>query len=61
MALRSASLLFRSSPNPGSAAITVGGIVYLSRNGMHNVEDPPLVADLRRLLPAEEAQRLQRL
>ena len=44
-----------------SAAITVGGIVYLSRNGVHKVEYPTLVADLLRLLPTEEAQRLQRL
>ena len=43
------------------AAITVGGIVYLSRNGVHQVEYPTLVADLLRLLPAEQAQRLQRL
>ena len=42
-------------------AITVGGIVYLSRNGAHQVEYPTLVADLLRLLPAEAAQRLQRL
>ena len=39
----------------------MGGIVYLSRNGVHKVEYPTLVADLLRLLPAEEAQRLQRL
>ena len=39
----------------------MGGIVYLSRNGVHQVEYPTLVADLLRLLPAEEAQRLQRL
>ena len=44
-----------------SAAITVGGIVYLSRNGMHQVEYPTLVADLLRLLPADAAQRLQSL
>jgi tetratricopeptide (TPR) repeat protein len=44
-----------------SAAITVGGIVYLSRNGVHQVEYPTLVADLLRLLPAEEALRLQRV
>ena len=35
--------------------------MYLSRNGVHQVEYPTLVADLLRLLPAEEAQRLQRL
>ena len=39
-----------------AAAITVGGIVYLSRNGVHKVEYPTLVADLLRLLPAEEAR-----
>ncbi len=44
-----------------SAAITVGGIVYLSRNSLHQVEYPTLVADLLRLLPAGEAQRLQHL
>ena len=44
-----------------STAITVGGIVYLSSNGMHQVEYPTLVADLLRLLPADAAQRLQRL
>ena len=42
-------------------AIAVGGIVYLSSNGMHQVEYPTLVADLLRLLPADAAQRLQRL
>ncbi len=44
-----------------SAAITVGGIVYLSRNGVHKVEYPTLVADLLRLVPAAAAQRLQRI
>ncbi len=44
-----------------SAAITVGGIVYLSSNGVHQVQYPTLVADLLRLVPAEEAQRLRRL
>jgi tetratricopeptide (TPR) repeat protein len=43
------------------AAITVGGIVYLSRNGVHRVEYPTLVADLLRLLSTEEAHRLQRI
>ena len=43
------------------ARITAGGIVYLSRNGAHQVEYPALVADLLRLLPAGTAQRLQRL
>ena len=41
------------------ANITVGGIVYLSHNGVHKVEYPTLLADLLRLLPADEAQRLQ--
>jgi tetratricopeptide (TPR) repeat protein len=44
-----------------SAAVTVGGIVYLSRNGMHKVEYPTLVADLLRLLPVSTAGRLQRV
>ena len=43
------------------AAITVGGIVYLSSNGLHQVQYPTLVADLLRLLPADAAQRLQAL
>jgi hypothetical protein len=38
--------------------ISVGGIVYLSSNGVHKVEYPTLVADLLRLLPADTAQRL---
>ena len=42
-------------------AITVGGIVYLSSNGAHQVQYPTLVADLLRLLPAGAAGRLQRL
>ena len=41
--------------------ITVGGIVYLSHRGVHQVEYPTLVADLLRLLSANVAQRLQRL
>jgi len=41
--------------------ITVGGIVYLSSKGVHQVDYPTLVGDLPRLLPAAEAQRLQRL
>jgi tetratricopeptide (TPR) repeat protein len=44
-----------------AAEVTVGGIVYLSRNGVRKVEYPTLVADLLRLLPAAEAERLQRL
>jgi tetratricopeptide (TPR) repeat protein len=43
------------------AMTTVGGIVYLSRNGVHQVEYPTLVSDLLRLLPADTAQPLQRL
>jgi hypothetical protein len=38
------------------ATITVGGIVYLSRNGVHKVEYPTLVADLLRLLPTDRAR-----
>jgi len=44
-----------------STAITVGGIVYLSRNGTHQVDYPTLVADLLRLLPSEDAHRLRRI
>ena len=36
------------------AGITAGGIVYLSRNGAHQVQYPTLVADLLRLLPADD-------
>ena len=43
------------------ARITARGIVYLSRNSAHKVEYPTLVADLLRLLPAGESERLQRL
>ena len=43
------------------AAVKAGGIVYLSRNGAHQVDYPTLVADLLRLLPQQEARRLQRL
>ena len=43
------------------ATISVGGIVYLSRNGAHQVDYPTLVADLLRLLPIDDARRLQRL
>ena len=41
------------------ATVSVGGIVYLSRNGLHQVGYPTLIADLLRLLPAGTAQRLQ--
>ncbi len=41
--------------------ISVGGIVYLSHNGVHQVNYPTLVADLLRLLPDDQTQRLQRL
>src|SRR3954452_11577755 len=41
------------------AAITVGGIVYLSHNGVHQVTYPTLVTDLLRLVPAKAARRLQ--
>ena len=43
------------------AKVKVGGIVYLSRNSTHQVQYPTLVADLLRLLPGGEAQRLQRM
>ena len=43
------------------ADFTVGGIVYLSRNGLHQVEYPTLVADLLHLLSADAARRLQSL
>ncbi len=43
------------------AKVTVGGIVYLSRNGVHKVDYPTLVADLLRLLPAGQADRLRRV
>ena len=49
------------TPDGEAAGITLGGIVYLSRNGMHTVDYPTLVADLLRLLPADEAERLRRL
>jgi tetratricopeptide (TPR) repeat protein len=48
-------------PGPDGAAVSVGGIVYLSRNGVHKVEYPTMVADLLRLLPAQEAGRLEDL
>ena len=41
--------------------VAVGGIIYLSHNGTHQVDYPTLTADLLRLLPAHEAQRLRRL
>jgi tetratricopeptide (TPR) repeat protein len=44
-----------------SAAISVSGIVYLSRHGVHKVEYPTLIADLLRLLPTEAAEQLQLL
>ena len=43
-----------------AAPIVVGGIAYLSSNGVHRVNYPTLVTDLLRLVPAETAQRLQR-
>ncbi len=52
-------------PDPGCGGRVSGdhgrGIVYLSRNGVHKVEYPTLVADLLRLLPADTARRLQRM
>ena len=44
-----------------AAAIAVGGIVYLGQAGVHKVEYPTLVADMLRLLPEEEAERLRRV
>ena len=44
-----------------AAMVTVGGIVYLSSNGMHQVDYPTLVEGLLRLLSADATQRLQRL
>jgi tetratricopeptide (TPR) repeat protein len=44
-----------------AGAVMVGGIVYLSRNGAHQVDYPTLVADLLRLLPSGAAQPLQRM
>ena len=41
--------------------LPVDAIVYLSPAGMHPVSFPNLFADLTRLLPDEEAQRLQQL
>jgi hypothetical protein len=41
--------------------ISVGGIVYLSRNGMHPVDYPTLVEDLVLLLPDSQALRLRRM
>ena len=41
-----------------SGGVTVGGIVYLSRNGLHQVDYPALVADLLRLFPLTDAERL---
>ena len=42
------------------ANVAVGGIVYLSRNGVHKVEYPTLISDLLLLLPEAEAERLRR-
>jgi tetratricopeptide (TPR) repeat protein len=41
--------------------LTVGGIVYLAHNGVHQVQYPHLVGDLLRLLPGEDAARLEGL
>jgi hypothetical protein len=43
------------------ASVKAGGIVYLSSNGAHQVDYPTLVADLLRLLPEQDARRLERL
>jgi tetratricopeptide (TPR) repeat protein len=45
----------------GLATVKAGGIVYLSSNGAHQVNYPTMVADLLRLLPGQDARRLQRL
>jgi tetratricopeptide (TPR) repeat protein len=44
-----------------SATVTVGGIVYLSSNGVHQPDYPTLIEDLLRLAPADAAHRLQHL
>jgi tetratricopeptide (TPR) repeat protein len=44
----------------GSAAVSAGGIVYLSHNGEHKVEYQSLVTGLLRLLTAQEARSLRR-
>jgi len=44
-----------------SGSITVGGIVYLSSNGVHKLEYPTLIADLLQLLPTDAAKRLQNI
>ncbi len=51
----------KSESESDLAKITVGGIVYLSSKGLHQVEYPALVADLLRLLPADATRRLRRL
>ena len=43
------------------ATVKAGGIVYLSRNGAHQVDYPTLIADLLRLLPEQDTRRLERL
>jgi tetratricopeptide (TPR) repeat protein len=43
----------------GRATTRLGGIVYLSGNGRHQVKYPVFVTDLLRLLPPHEADRLQ--
>jgi tetratricopeptide (TPR) repeat protein len=57
--------MFEAGQAPDTAGktspITVGGIVYLSRTGVHRVEYPTLVADLARLPPDQTGQRLLRL
>ena len=54
-------LEFGQVPGSDGEKVTVGGIVYLSRNGRHKVEYPTLVADLLRLLPPAEAGRLEQI
>jgi tetratricopeptide (TPR) repeat protein len=54
--------MFEAGQVPDTAGrmspITVGGIVYLSRTGVHRVDYPTLVVDLARLLPGDAGQRL---
>ncbi|MGW6194816.1 tetratricopeptide repeat protein [Kribbella sp. NPDC055110] len=43
------------------ASMTVDGIVYLSQNGRHPVGYPHLIGDLLRLMPADDAKRIEAL
>jgi tetratricopeptide (TPR) repeat protein len=57
--LKSIELGRALNPEGGAAAVTASGIVYLSRNGAHQVAYPTLVSDLLSLLPADTARWLQ--